>query len=415
MKNIKAKIYDSSYKRKPDLWLLKWIVLVFVIIEFHWINTTPASKAGIVLFSEIFYFAYALLSTIFLRNKLSFNSQILNLIIDFLVITFFIFLSLSIFVSGSRIHFLYIIPIIYCGYWFSRLFTFIFATLVSAAYFLLNYFTLLSGIEKSLIISEIKGTLIPVVFIYYCAVLLIFYLKDKILSYFVEAGQGLSEQIVYALSKTASTFDHNIKNAISTITLYTSALIDDTESTSPQYFPLTQVKKKIYDISEEINFYRSSIKLDTPKKETVKIESIIDEMEFEIQSTIDKKKIKLETEVTPDIPEIEVDPVLLKTVFRNLVRNSVDAMPDEGKIYLSVTASRKTLLIDWRDTGCGISPEDTAKIFDLLWTKKVNNYGLGLFQAKAIIERHHKGSLLQDPNYKKGARFLIELPLKRKK
>ncbi len=195
VQKIIDKIYDPSHKWKSDLWLLKWLELIFIIIDFHLVHTTPVSKIGIVIFVECLYFVYALLFTIFLRNKLSFTFQMLNLMVDFLAFTLFAYLSLSIFSGASRIYALFLIPVIYCSYWFNLVFTLLFTTLVSCIYILLNYSILLADMEKFFIVSEITNTLAPMAAVYYLAALVVLLFKRKILKYFfVDVDQELKER-----------------------------------------------------------------------------------------------------------------------------------------------------------------------------------------------------------------------------
>jgi PAS domain S-box-containing protein len=192
--NFIAKIYDSTHKWESDLWILKWIALLFIIVDFHWINTTPISKIVTIILTEVLYFIYALLYTAYFRKKLSFNVQFLNLLFDFLWFTFFLYLSLSMFSSSSRIYVLYIIPVIYCSYWFKWAFTLIFVTLVSAAYFIINYSILLANKEEFFIISEIKGTLGPVVAVYFLITFLVIFFKRIILKYLVDIDRELEDR-----------------------------------------------------------------------------------------------------------------------------------------------------------------------------------------------------------------------------
>ena len=190
---IIAKIYDPGYKWITDLWALKWIALVFIIMEFHQFNTTPISRTKLIFLAEFLFFLYASLSTIFLRNKLSFNVQTFNLLFDFLALTFFQYLSLEMFGAGSRIFVLYLIPVIYCSYWFRRAFTFIFVTLISFTFFILNYSLLLINLDKHFIIPEITGTLVPLIVVYYLVSLLVILFKKKIFKYFVDVDQELEK------------------------------------------------------------------------------------------------------------------------------------------------------------------------------------------------------------------------------
>ena len=164
--NFISRVYDSTHKWESDLWILKWIALLLIIIDFHVINKVHITVETIIL-PEVLYFFYTLLCTIFLRNKLSFKVQTFNLLFDFLFFTFFQYLSLLMFANNSRIYVLYFIPVIYCGYWFKWGFALIFATLVSSTYFLLNYSIILADKEEIFIISGIKGTLAPVAAVYF--------------------------------------------------------------------------------------------------------------------------------------------------------------------------------------------------------------------------------------------------------
>jgi signal transduction histidine kinase len=213
------------------------------------------------------------------------------------------------------------------------------------------------------------------------------------------------------IGKIASNFAHKLKNDIGTLTIYTSHLMGEIKPEHPQYYPLSQIKEKISKIDADIDQLYKTSKLYIQEKKLVDIQIIINELESEILPVLKIQKIKLEKQLSPDIPEIEVDPVQIKLVLWNLAMNSIEAMPGGGNISISISKLKKNILIEWTDSGPGIPPENAKKIFDAFWTNKDKGYGLGLFHAKAIIEEHH-GSISLDMNYKKGARFLIELPLK---
>jgi PAS domain S-box-containing protein len=188
-----SKIYDSRHKWKSDLWILKWIALTFILIDFHWINQHPLFKVDVINLPVFLFFIYSTLFTIFFRNQLSFKIQILSLISDFLIIASFDCLALSIFGYSARIYVLYLIPVIYCSYWFKWTFTAIFVFLVSGTYCILNYAILLFNMGEFFIISEIKGTLAPVVSGFFLVALGVIFFKRKFLKYFVPVDQAVKE------------------------------------------------------------------------------------------------------------------------------------------------------------------------------------------------------------------------------
>jgi signal transduction histidine kinase len=93
-----------------------------------------------------------------------------------------------------------------------------------------------------------------------------------------------------------------------------------------------------------------------------------------------------------------------------MIMNSIQAMPDGGKIVIKSEEEDDYVFIHIMDEGVGISKEVGAKIFTPLFTTKAKGTGLGLAVCKRIIEAH--GGLISfKPNTVKGTIFTIKLPL----
>lgn len=101
---------------------------------------------------------------------------------------------------------------------------------------------------------------------------------------------------------------------------------------------------------------------------------------------------------------------LLRVVF-NLVRNAVDAMPEGGRITLSINATAESL--DWTctDNGPGIPASVRNRLFELFATEKKGGTGLGLAIVKKIIDDH--GGHIDCETGPAGTRFHFTLPLHR--
>lgn len=91
-----------------------------------------------------------------------------------------------------------------------------------------------------------------------------------------------------------------------------------------------------------------------------------------------------------DMPRILGDFSQLQQCMINLIFNAIDAMPKGGvltiRTFLDDTA--KVITVQVEDTGCGISKEDLAYIFDTFFTTKKEGLGLGLSTVRSIVERH---------------------------
>ncbi|HEY3277816.1 MAG TPA: ATP-binding protein [Syntrophorhabdaceae bacterium] len=112
-------------------------------------------------------------------------------------------------------------------------------------------------------------------------------------------------------------------------------------------------------------------------------------------------------------PRIKLDRDGLKRALINLITNSIKALGAEGGTIAVATrydkASRSGI-IEFADTGKGISDEDKGRIFDPYFTKDKDGTGLGLAIVNSIILEHH-GKISVADNAPRGTRFIIELPL----
>ncbi len=114
---------------------------------------------------------------------------------------------------------------------------------------------------------------------------------------------------------------------------------------------------------------------------------------------------------------IQGDPDYLKRVFQNLIGNSRDAMPEGGRITVCCSpvqrdGNNETVIIRVADTGTGIPPELTEKIFDPFYTTKKpgKGTGLGLALVRRIIMLHNGNITVEKTGYE-GTVFRIELPI----
>ena len=72
----------------------------------------------------------------------------------------------------------------------------------------------------------------------------------------------------------------------------------------------------------------------------------------------------------------------------NLVLNAMDAMPEGGTLEIVTLQGADKVRIDVGDTGTGIPPEDLNQLFEPFFTTKSQGTGLGLANAKRVLEQH---------------------------
>jgi two-component system nitrogen regulation sensor histidine kinase NtrY len=123
------------------------------------------------------------------------------------------------------------------------------------------------------------------------------------------------------------------------------------------------------------------------------------------------KPVLLETSLDGKAGEIEADEELLYRVVSNLVLNAVDAMPEGGTISMSTRAEDEDVVIEVRDTGVGMTPEESARLFTPYYTTKQHGTGLGLAIAQSVVSDHH-GTITVESEPGRGSAFILRLPRK---
>ena len=109
--------------------------------------------------------------------------------------------------------------------------------------------------------------------------------------------------------------------------------------------------------------------------------------------------------------ELQADHDQLVRVFSSLAMNAQDAMPDGGVLTISVKKLGPVAEVAFTDTGPGISPDELQRVFDPLYTTKIQGTGLGLAVCQQIIGKHN-GRLDVHSEMGVGTTFTVKLPLK---
>jgi signal transduction histidine kinase len=122
-------------------------------------------------------------------------------------------------------------------------------------------------------------------------------------------------------------------------------------------------------------------------------------------------RIEVEQELAP-VGSVPGDPERLQQLFLNLFLNAADAMPNGGRLTVTLEPGQDCALVRVADSGSGIRPEDLDKVFDPFFTTKPagEGNGLGLMVCKGIVN-DHGGAIEVTSELGVGTEFRIMLPL----
>jgi len=152
-----------------------------------------------------------------------------------------------------------------------------------------------------------------------------------------------------------------------------------------------------------------------PKKEAVSINDLIDQTLVLREYQFQVNNIHIVRNYQKNIPDIIGDAGQLQQVFLNLINNAYESMYNaqkKGTLRINTYLEDNTIFIEVIDNGPGIDKTIKSRIFDPFFTTKEIGHGTGLGLSVCFgIIHAHGGEIFYDDSLKKGAKFVIKLPL----
>ena len=183
---------------------------------------------------------------------------------------------------------------------------------------------------------------------------------------------------------------------------YREALSDCLEESDQ----VLQMLNMLMDISE---VEAGSLKLD---RREVDVFSLLNDICELYSGVAEEKNITVQVECPGDI-FVYGDRNRVLQVMANLLDNAIKYTPASGKVDLAANKSGDEIIIEVKDSGMGIAPEDLPKIWDRLYradkSRTQRGLGLGLSLVKAVVQAHNGNiDVFSEPTL--GSRFVICLP-----
>jgi signal transduction histidine kinase len=217
-----------------------------------------------------------------------------------------------------------------------------------------------------------------------------------------------------AVGTFASGLAHEVRNPLNSVALQLSLLERRTAYLEPRL--ASEIKELIGIIREEIrrldglvgDFLELS-RAGRVQYRPTSLDALVDEVVRLLRPEARAGNVTLRRQqVGEPVPSLPLDAEKMKQVVINLVRNSIEAMPDGGVVTIESGVVDGGVLLRVQDTGPGL-PEG-LDVFQLFVTTKAKGTGLGLSIAQQIV-LEHGGELLAHSEPGKGATFTVTLPL----
>jgi signal transduction histidine kinase len=121
------------------------------------------------------------------------------------------------------------------------------------------------------------------------------------------------------------------------------------------------------------------------------------------------RNIEVVRDLDTELSTVEADPEQMQQVLFNIVLNAMQAMGSRGTLTVRTREDEDHVYLDVHDTGPGIKPDLSERIFKPFFTTRSKGTGLGLAIVKTIIEAHG-GKVIAANAPEGGALFSISLP-----
>lgn len=237
------------------------------------------------------------------------------------------------------------------------------------------------------------------------------------------------------MGEMASSLAHELNQPLSAISNYCMGVAKRLEghldpSFGKEILPaLEKASQQAHRAGTIIQRIRGFVKRSEPQRKASAIKDIINDAVGLVEIEAHRHRLSIQSEIADNLPEVDLDPVLILQVLVNLLKNGLDSMREAYPLSsrwsappVKITADLDTstfpamLRIRVTDSGSGIAESVIQRMFEPFFSTKSDGMGMGLNICRSIVESHH-GRLwavnIMDPAQTKmvGCTFTILLPL----
>jgi len=223
---------------------------------------------------------------------------------------------------------------------------------------------------------------------------------------------------VAAWRELARRLAHELKNPLFPLQLTVENLIRARTQGSLQFDEMFQESARtllaeISNLKAIIGRFSEFSKMPAPHVQPVQVNEVIRGVVQLFQAQLEipgRPPIHCQLLLDERVPTMSADAEMLHRAFSNLVLNAMDAMPQGGELIVRSRHDSRSVIVEIADTGVGMTPEESERIFTPYYTSKQHGTGLGLAIVQSIVS-DHGGRIRVESEPGRGTKFVIELPV----
>lgn len=232
----------------------------------------------------------------------------------------------------------------------------------------------------------------------------------------------LEKQLVHstklaAVGELAANVAHEINNPLTGVLTHASLLLADLPGSDSRARSLKIIENEALRARDIVRNLLDFARREGSRKKKVFIRDVVEDSLSLLRKQAELAHVEIARDYHEGVPDVYVDTNQMKQVFINILNNAIHAMPEGGRLTVTVRAVKPEGVRPWveaafADTGVGIPPDRIGKVFDPFFTSKEagEGTGLGLSVSQRIIEEQHNGSIAVESRVGAGSTFTIKLP-----
>ena len=168
-------------------------------------------------------------------------------------------------------------------------------------------------------------------------------------------------------------------------------------------------RSEVNRLDSIVTQFLKAIRPSQPQLRPENVNTIVEEAVRFFTPELQDRGILVEQELRSDLPLLQLDRDQMKQAFYNMIKNSLEAMHRHGRLRIRTDLDDTHVVLQFIDTGGGISAENLNRVFEPYFTTKPSGTGLGLLIVRRIV-REHGGELSIESSEGRGLTLTIRLP-----
>jgi two-component system, sporulation sensor kinase E len=228
------------------------------------------------------------------------------------------------------------------------------------------------------------------------------------------AQQTIESERLNALTLLAAGVAHEIGNPLNSLHIHLQLMerrvqeLHDGAKTELEH-SIEVARSEVNRLDSIVTQFLKAIRPSRPQLRPENVNIIVEEAVRFFTPELQDREIVVEQELRSDLPLLQLDRDQMKQAFYNVFKNSLEAVHRRGALRIRTDLDDTHVIIQFVDSGGGMSAENLSRVFEPYFTTKPSGTGLGLLIVRRIV-REHGGELSIESSEGKGLTVTIRLP-----